>query len=85
MQQSNNNVTNQTGNAGNTTINVSVITHAPALSAHSQQQQQTQLSNVNGVAERTTGYSINGILGIQHATDPNGNSIKRKRIEDHGM
>lgn len=32
---------------------------------------------------RTAGYSINGILGIQH-TDPNGNSIKRKRIEDHG-
>ncbi|XP_037925394.1 paired box protein Pax-2-A isoform X2 [Hermetia illucens] len=31
---------------------------------------------------RTAGYSINGILGIQH-TDPNGNSIKRKRIEDH--
>ncbi|XP_055922250.1 probable serine/threonine-protein kinase DDB_G0282963 isoform X2 [Eupeodes corollae] len=32
---------------------------------------------------RTAGYSINGILGIHHATDPNGNNIKRKRIDDH--
>lgn len=31
---------------------------------------------------RSGAYSINGILGLQH--DPNGNSIKRKRIEDHG-
>ncbi|XP_044269008.1 paired box protein Pax-5 isoform X1 [Tribolium madens] len=30
---------------------------------------------------RSGAYSINGILGLQH--DPNGNSIKRKRIEDH--
>lgn len=75
-----------------TTINVSVIAHAPPLSTvHSQQQQQqqqTQLGSGNngltGTPERTTGYSINGILGIQH-TDPNGNSIKRKRVDDnHG-
>ncbi|KAL3274812.1 hypothetical protein HHI36_019596, partial [Cryptolaemus montrouzieri] len=31
---------------------------------------------------RSGAYSINGILGLPH--DPNGNSIKRKRIEDHG-
>lgn len=76
---------------GNTTINVSVIAHAPSLSSvHSQQQQQqqTQLGSgnngLNGTPERTTGYSINGILGIQHTgTDPNGNSIKRKRVDDH--
>lgn len=37
----------------------------------------TQLSE-----PRSGAYSINGILGLQH--DPNGNSIKRKRIEDHG-
>ncbi|KAF5281021.1 hypothetical protein FQA39_LY05226 [Lamprigera yunnana] len=36
----------------------------------------TQLSE-----PRTGAYSINGILGLQH--DPNGNSIKRKRIDDH--
>ncbi|XP_072390870.1 uncharacterized protein [Diabrotica undecimpunctata] len=30
---------------------------------------------------RSGAYSINGILGLQH--DPNGNSIKRKRIDDH--
>ncbi|KAK9885916.1 hypothetical protein WA026_013792 [Henosepilachna vigintioctopunctata] len=30
---------------------------------------------------RSGAYSINGILGLQH--DPNGNSIKRKRLEDH--
>lgn len=28
-------------------------------------------------------YTINGILGIQHS-DPNGNSIKRKRQDEHG-
>lgn len=37
----------------------------------------TQLSE-----PRTGAYSINGILGLQH--DPNGNSIKRKRIDEHG-
>ncbi|XP_060520114.1 paired box protein Pax-5 isoform X2 [Cylas formicarius] len=45
---------------------VSVIAHAPA----------TQMTE-----PRSGGYSINGILGLQH--DPNGNSIKRKRIDDH--
>lgn len=60
-----------------------MITHA---TAQSHQQQQTQLTPGNGagVEQRTGGYSINGILGIQHTTDPNGNSIKRKRIDDHG-
>ncbi|XP_063706378.1 paired box protein Pax-5 [Culicoides brevitarsis] len=75
---------------GNTTINVSVIAHAPPMQQQQQQQQQqqaqqTQLGSgngLNGTPERTTGYSINGILGIQH-TDPNGNSIKRKRVDDH--
>lgn len=37
----------------------------------------TQLSE-----PRSGAYSINGILGLQH--DPNGNSIKRKRMDDHG-
>ncbi|XP_066256023.1 paired box protein Pax-2a-like isoform X1 [Euwallacea similis] len=36
----------------------------------------TQLSE-----PRPGAYSINGILGLQH--DPNGNSIKRKRLDDH--
>lgn len=70
-----------TGNNGVSPGNVSVITHATA-----QSHQQTQLTPGNGagVEQRTGGYSINGILGIQHTTDPNGNSIKRKRIDDHG-
>lgn len=70
------------------TGNVSVIIHSGAVSIQQQQQQQgqhsnqTQLTAGNGNGEqRTTGYSINGILGIQHTTDPNGNSIKRKRID----
>lgn len=37
----------------------------------------TQLSE-----PRSGAYSINGILGLQH--DPNGNNIKRKRMDDHG-
>lgn len=52
---------------------VSVIAHAPA----------TQLTE-----QRPGSYSINGILGIhqhQPTSDPNGNSIKRKRMEDHGQ
>lgn len=50
---------------------VSVIAHAPA----------TQLP----AEQRPGSYSINGILGIQQQnSDPNGNSIKRKRIDDHG-
>ncbi|XP_071055328.1 paired box protein Pax-5 isoform X8 [Onthophagus taurus] len=36
----------------------------------------TQLSE-----PRSGAYSINGILGLQH--DPNGNNIKRKRLDDH--
>lgn len=68
------------------TGNVSVIIHSGAVGIQQQQQQQhstqTQLTTGNGSGEqRTTGYSINGILGIQHTTDPNGNSIKRKRID----
>lgn len=70
------------------TGNVSVIIHSGAVSIQQQQQQQaqhstqTQLTTGSGSGEqRSTGYSINGILGIQHTTDPNGNSIKRKRID----
>lgn len=37
----------------------------------------TQLSEL-----RSGAYSINEILGLQH--DPNGNNIKRKRLDDHG-
>ena len=41
---------------------------------------------INGGSEQriTNGYSINGILGIQHSNDPNVNTMKRKRVEDHG-
>ncbi|XP_023158746.1 uncharacterized protein LOC101462030 [Ceratitis capitata] len=41
-------------------------------------------SSQNSGENRSTGYSINGILGIQHATDANENNFKRKRIDDHG-
>lgn len=73
-------VTGSTGNNAEITGNVSVIIHSGTV--HNQQQQQhpqTQLTPGGG-EQRTGGYSINGILGIQH-TDPNGNSIKRKRID----
>uniref|UniRef100_A0A336KJG0 CSON011787 protein n=1 Tax=Culicoides sonorensis TaxID=179676 RepID=A0A336KJG0_CULSO len=85
QQVQNNNNSGGVTPTGNTTINVSVIAHAPPLSSVHSQQQQTQLgSGLNGTPERTSGtYSINGILGIQHTgTDPNGNSIKRKRVDD---
>lgn len=78
-------------NSSGITGNVSVIIHSGAVSIQQQQQQQqqqaqhstqTQLTTGSGSGEqRSTGYSINGILGIQHTTDPNGNSIKRKRID----
>nr|CAH7768760.1 unnamed protein product [Callosobruchus chinensis] len=51
-----------------TQSSVSVIAHAPP----------TQLT---AAETRSGAYSINGILGLQH--DPNGNNIKRKRIDDH--
>ncbi|CAH1975543.1 unnamed protein product [Acanthoscelides obtectus] len=51
-----------------TQSSVSVIAHAPP----------TQLT---AGETRSGAYSINGILGLQH--DPNGNNIKRKRIDDH--
>jgi hypothetical protein len=42
-------------------------------------------NSLNGTEVRiTSGYSINGILGIQHSTDPSVNSMKRKRVDDHG-
>ena len=42
-------------------------------------------NSLNGNEGRiTSGYSINGILGIQHANDVNVNSMKRKRVDDHG-
>lgn len=68
------------------TGNVSVIIHSGNIQQQQQQAQQhstqTQLTTGSGSGEqRSTGYSINGILGIQHTTDPNGNSIKRKRID----
>ncbi|XP_055714408.1 paired box protein Pax-5-like [Phlebotomus papatasi] len=62
------------------TTNVSVITHA--TSAIIQPQTPGSMAP-NGQGDRSSGYSINGILGIQHTTDPNGNSIKRKRMDDH--
>lgn len=73
---------NNSGIAGN----VSVIIHSGNIQQQQQQAQQhstqTQLTTGSGSGEqRSTGYSINGILGIQHTTDPNGNSIKRKRID----
>lgn len=61
-------------NGGNSGPNgpVSVIAHAGSGGT-------TQLTD-----QRTGSYSINGILGIHHHSDPNGNSIKRKRIDEHG-
>lgn len=42
-------------------------------------------NSVNGSEGRiSSGYSINGILGIQHANELNVNSMKRKRVDDHG-
>lgn len=42
-------------------------------------------NSLNGTEGRiSSGYSINGILGIQHSSDPNVNSMKRKRVDDHG-
>lgn len=42
-------------------------------------------NSINGTEGRiSSGYSINGILGIQHSNDPNVNSMKRKRVDDHG-
>lgn len=60
------------------TGSISVITHTPLATA----QQSIHISQGNN-EQRSTGYSINGILGI-HQTDPNGNSIKKRRIEDQG-
>lgn len=81
------NGTSVTGNGGSAasnaeiTGNVSVIIHSGAVHSQQQHPSQTQLTPGSGGGERTGGYSINGILGIQHTTDPNGNSIKRKRID----
>jgi hypothetical protein len=42
-------------------------------------------NSLNGTEGRiSSGYSINGILGIQHSNDPNVNTMKRKRVDDHG-
>lgn len=42
-------------------------------------------STISGEHRTTSGYSINGILGIQQSSDPNGISIKKKRVqEQHG-
>jgi hypothetical protein len=42
-------------------------------------------NSVNGSEGRiSSGYSINGILGIQHTNELNVNSMKRKRVDDHG-
>lgn len=45
-----------------------------------------QVNGATSLAEQriTSGYSINGILGIQHSNDPNVNTMKRKRVDDHG-
>ncbi|GAB0091156.1 uncharacterized protein DMENIID0001_059660 [Sergentomyia squamirostris] len=71
---------NATSGAAITPTNVSVITHATSAIIPPQT---TANMTSNGQQDRTAGYSINGILGIQHTTDPNGNSIKRKRTDDH--
>lgn len=39
-------------------------------------------STISGEHRTTSGYSINGILGIQQTPDPNGNNIKKKRIQE---
>lgn len=65
--------------AGSTPVSVSVITHTPPALGHTAHPALPD-------HQRTTTYSINGILGIPHASphaDPNGNSIKRRRHDDH--
>jgi hypothetical protein len=62
---------------------------SPQLTADPNGQDSNGSGQVNGatsLAEQriTSGYSINGILGIQHSNDPNVNSMKRKRVDDHG-
>ncbi|XP_011194248.1 paired box protein Pax-5 [Zeugodacus cucurbitae] len=90
---------NNSNNSSNNTTSViahAPATTAAAAATHLQEQQNilntaasttTLVGNANNshnsVEHRSTGYSINGILGIHHSTDPNGNCIKRKRIDDH--
>ncbi|XP_050339251.1 uncharacterized membrane protein DDB_G0293934 isoform X4 [Bactrocera neohumeralis] len=87
---SNSNTTSVIAHAPATTV-AAAVTH---LQQHQQQNilntvastptlNANPTNNHNGVEHRSTGYSINGILGIHHSTDPNGNCIKRKRVDDH--
>ncbi|XP_030379521.1 paired box protein Pax-2a [Scaptodrosophila lebanonensis] len=95
--------TSASGNTNAGASSASVITHAPSSGADNGNGNAGN-ANSNGTSnnnaggshqgadqQRSTGYSINGILGIQHShhlhnnnnsanTDPN---CKRKRIEDH--
>lgn len=41
-------------------------------------------STVTGEHRTTSGYSINGILGIQQTSDSNGNTKKKRVQEQHG-
>lgn len=81
----NNNTSNSSSSASpnpapSTPVSVSVITHTPpALAAHPALPALPALPD----HQRPGSYSINGILGIPHAPDPNGNSIKRRRHDDH--
>ncbi|XP_021940451.1 paired box protein Pax-2a, partial [Zootermopsis nevadensis] len=64
------------------TGSVSVITHAPASSV----QAPPHHSGGHHDPQRPGAYSINGILGIpqqQQQPDPNGNSITKRKREDH--
>ncbi|XP_033611053.1 paired box protein Pax-2-B isoform X3 [Cryptotermes secundus] len=66
------------------TGSVSVITHAPASSVQAQQHH----PGGHHDPQRPGAYSINGILGIpqqqqQQQADPNGNSITKRKREDH--
>lgn len=91
---------NSSNNSSSITTSVIAHAPASTVAAATlQQQQQQNILNTsastttlggnannshNGVEHRSAGYSINGILGIHHSADPNGNCIKRKRIDDHG-
>ncbi|KAL5289809.1 PAX5 family protein [Megaselia abdita] len=64
--------------------------HSSSKESSAPNQQSTNTSNseissstVSGEHRTTSGYSINGILGIHQTSDPNGNNIKKKRVQEH--
>jgi len=99
---------NSSANSVNTNVSASASVHASIPTSGTDSVQvsvghinanSNETTHINSTAEqRTTGYSINGILGIQHGHHSHNNnnnssvnnnnntesSCKRKRIEAHG-